>query len=1226
MKSSEGKQMRLKGYTRAVFLLVLSCVAIYAQTVTGSITGSVVDPKGAPIANAPVTLNATDAATYATTTDKAGTYRFIELPPGTYTVIVRAVGYKVETEAGIIVPAQQPASAGQLTLQAGAGTESNSNPAAIVQLQPAATDRASEIQSDDFELLPRKGRDLFDYLRLIPGVVDTKASRDVPASNAIQGIAIDGNTSAINFNVDGVTDLDTGSNKLVHVEPNVDSIQEISVLEANYRAEFGRNSGGIVTVITKRGSLDLHGTASWNHRNEEFNANSWNNNHTLTATGAPEPRTPYRFNVETFGIGGPAWIPKVMTPDKKKLFFFFSQERTNDFIPAPAQYAYFPTDLERTGNFSSTFGNLNGNALSIPVLDPLNNNTPFAGNIIPVSRISAPGSALAVFFPGPNFTPIAASQQNVVNYFEQGSDPYSRRNDVLRLDTQATPKLSVNVSWLNDHQSTNLLFDGVQFNNFAGSGILTANMAPTQHLNPGHQYRGSFTYAIRPSLIDNFVISKGWSEFAFESTDNYASEDRGLLPGLPILFPLPTTNVNKEVTSVTNSLHSLLPTFTFAGAGLPSDGYYLRNSASAGAAESFNNNWALQNNVTKTIRSHEIKAGIYAERTTRLQPAGQNYNGAFNFGASTSSPFLDTNDGYANALLGDAASYTQYTNQTVSDLLYYNTEFYVQDHWRVTRRLTIDLGSRFYHATPPVDHDGTFVNFVPTNYSRSAMSRLYYPACANGVPCSNDFNGLVARDALAGAAVPSEYIGDIVVGSGNPVTGMTAIGKNVAPYKEKSLDYGPRFGFAFDVFGNGKTVVRGGWGMYRDRLATNTINLLAGQAPLSFAQSLYNVTLSQVGSADGGVPPSLTNVTIAPISAFSWPSSVPSPGVENGSLDVQHVLGRNTAIDLGGVVNHSFNQLLTYDMNYVPIGAAWPFTKSNLSPATSGAASADIGSIFERPNYPGYGPITGVAFVGHSNYDGVTARVVQAFTHGLSATASYTWSHANGVTTFDAGVPNNTSYNSGRLATDRRQNVQISWVYSLPSVSEKLGHPHFGYLIDHWQLSGITSIVSGAPFSPTCAVTSGLPAPASYTGTPDLSPRCNEVGNPNTTSTNGNGAVYFNAGAFALPALGTGPNSSLTGGPVLGNLGGGAGVLTLPTTTNFDVSLTKSIPIFGNEHHILKIQVQGYNVFNHTEVSGVNSAIQFNPTSGQVSNSSYIGNPNAAFPNRVLEFAARLVF
>jgi hypothetical protein len=169
--------------------------------------------------------------------------------------------------------------------------------------------------------------------------------------------------------------------------------------------------------------------------------------------------------------------------------------------------------------------------------------------------------------------------------------------------------------------------------------------------------------------------------------------------------------------------------------------------------------------------------------------------------------------------------------------------------------------------------------------------------------------------------------------------------------------------------------------------------------------------------------------------------------------------------------------------------------------------------------------------------------------------------------------------------------------------------------------------MSGAPFDPTCSVTNGAAAPASYTGTPDLTARCNVVGNPLTgMGSNGNGKVYFNAGAFALPALATGPNNSIVGAPVLGNLGGGAGVLSLPFTTNFDVTLTRSIPIFGSETRLLKLQVQAYNVFNHTEISGINSAIQFNPTTNAVSNPSQVGYVDSTFPNRVLEFSARLVF
>jgi hypothetical protein len=231
-----------------------------------------------------------------------------------------------------------------------------------------------------------------------------------------------------------------------------------------------------------------------------------------------------------------------------------------------------------------------------------------------------------------------------------------------------------------------------------------------------------------------------------------------------------------------------------------------------------------------------------------------------------------------------------------------------------------------------------------------------------------------------------------------------------------------------------------------------------------------------------------------------------------------------------------------------------------------------------------------------------------------------------GTTTYSPEVADNHSYNYGRLPFDRRHNLQITYVYNIPN---PVGGDHkmIAYATDHWQLSGITSIMSGAPYDPTCSVTNGSPSPASYTGTPDLTPRCNVVSNPLTGAVaNGNGKVYFNPSAFALPALATGPNNSIVGAPVLGNLGGGAGVLSLPFTTNFDVTLTKSIPIFGSDTRLLKIQVQAYNVFNHTEISGLNSAIQFNPTTNAVSNPSQVGFANSTFPNRVLEFSARLIF
>ena len=435
--------MKLKGYMRAVLVLAACCASLLAQTVTSSLVGTVGDPTGKPVADAPVTLTntATNVARTATT-DKQGSYRFADLDPGTYSVTVRAPRFKAQIQAGIVVLTQETHSGGRMILQEGTAAEISSVLAPVAPLQDAGSGKSYTIEAQDIENLTLKGRDLFGYLRLLPAIVDTKPSRDVTSSGAIQGIAINGNTSTINFNVDGITDINTRTGQHVGFEPNLDSIQEINVLELRNltSAEYGRNSGGVITVITKSGSQDFHGSGNWTRRNEDFNANSWANNHTLTAAGTAEQRNPYRFNVITYGIGGPLYIPKVANVEKKKLFFFFSQERTGQFLPAPTQVTYMPTILERGGDYSQTFTNVNGNPLSLPLLDPLNHNTQFSGNVIPVSRISAAGQSLLEFFPTPNFAPTQSNQLYIDNYLEQGSDKYSRRNDVLRIDSPVTPK------------------------------------------------------------------------------------------------------------------------------------------------------------------------------------------------------------------------------------------------------------------------------------------------------------------------------------------------------------------------------------------------------------------------------------------------------------------------------------------------------------------------------------------------------------------------------------------------------------------------------------------------------------------------------------------------------------------------------------------------------------------------------------------------------------------
>ncbi|HEY4085842.1 MAG TPA: carboxypeptidase-like regulatory domain-containing protein, partial [Bryobacteraceae bacterium] len=215
------------------FALALSCVGMYGQTVSSSLVGTVVDPADAVVSNAPVTL--TDTATKATrsaTTDNTGTFRFLQLDPGVYNLTVRATGFKATTVTNMNVAAQETHNAGKITLTLGSVSDSVSVTAEISQIQLASAEKSSTINTADLESLTLKGRDLFGYMRLVPGVIDTGSQgRDVTGPNQIKGFTIQGNsTLTMNFTVDGISDMDTGSNSTLHYEPNMDAVQELKIL------------------------------------------------------------------------------------------------------------------------------------------------------------------------------------------------------------------------------------------------------------------------------------------------------------------------------------------------------------------------------------------------------------------------------------------------------------------------------------------------------------------------------------------------------------------------------------------------------------------------------------------------------------------------------------------------------------------------------------------------------------------------------------------------------------------------------------------------------------------------------------------------------------------------------------------------------------------------------------------------------------------------------------
>lgn len=1127
--------------------------AAWAQSSTSTILGTVVDGQGGAVSGASVTLiNEGTADERAVKTDGAGSFLLPNLQPGTYTARIESPGFQTYRKQNNVLSASERLSLGTIQLSVGAVTETISVHADATVVQSASSEGSAVLTTEQLESVTQRGRNVVGFLRLLPGVSTSGESEALHGAGSIgTGLPNVGGirSGALTIGVDGQQGQDNGSSNTYTTSVSLDAIAEVKVLLNNYQAEYGRNGGAVVNVVSKSGSKEFHGSAYWYKRHEMFNAQNFFNNASIPPTAKPR----YRYITEGLTFGGPVTIPKLFNTSRQKLFFFLSLERNPSLEPASITRLTMPTLSERQGDFSQS---------TLKPKDP-STGAAYPGNIIPASQINKSGQALVNLLTLPNsFDPNGS-----YNYLFQDVKKGSRDQELFRIDYRATDKDSI-------------FFRGTFFNTISeGYNLTNWDFIKVQQTFINKHASMGYTRIITPSIVNelNLGVRRPQERLPFPDAATDLAKTRRPTSGFVVGQLYPQANPDQ-----------IIPQASFGG---------VQNSPSFGSffATRFPQfeddiNWNIANNLSWVKGRHTFKVGIYAERDRITTGFGFNvpWMGNFNFGTGGNNPG-DTGNPYSNALTGAFQNYSEAQHPTKPSALAANIDWFVQDSWKVNKRLTLELGLRVAYFTPWEQTDGLQSSFALGRYKRSDAPVQYRPALVNGVR--------VAINPLTGATLNQVFVEKFVPGTGNPGNGFvtTRDGNYPSGFYEKSPELlQPRFGFAYDVFGNGKTAVRGGFSK------TNQLVRYEPQsagAPISFSPTIYNGNLGTFLGA-GGV--------LSPGGATGHDRFLKAPDYYNISLGIQQNIGFATVLDVKYVSALGRNLATSRDINRVPYGAR--FLPQNQDPTktfnpANPAASALPDSFF-RP-YPGYGGITYRESSGSSNYHSLQVTANRRYSKGLQFGVAYTFSKAMDY----ANLPTYRSFREwsyGKTDFDQTHVMVLNYSYDLPKFSKVMPGMITRAAFDNWQISGITTFASGTPQNVSQSTTSGI----DLTGGGD-GQRITVIGDPRLAHGDRNVDHFFNTSVFKLSGLNDAGNAAR-------DLYRGPGLIVS------DMTLFKNFPVKG-EHRALQLRWEVYNIFNHTNFSSVDNTARFDPTTGNQMNATF-GRGTAARNARIMQVSARFSF
>lgn len=1133
---------------------LLGAVSMSAQT--GTVQGLLLDPQGAVIPNAKIT--ATDEAKQVVAREGAsgadGRFYLRNLLPGRYTVRSEVTGFKALERTGLQLDQNQIMDLGSLTLEVGATTESVTVTAEVPLVETSTANKGFVVSSRQVTELSLNGRDFQSLIKTLPGVISNDRSDFRLAFNNTDAFNVNGlRGSNNNVFLDGTINTDVGANDGQYTQISLDAVGEFKVQTSTFNAEYGRNPGILLSINTKSGGRDYHGAAYEFVRNNAFDARV-----PFDTTGTVAP---LRFNQFGANIGGPIPLFRLSPRSDPRMFFFFNFEGTRAKRPIGGNFIDLPHPELLTGNLSRLYRDQ-------PLLTAGGQNTGFrVGQIFrPGTVVRETGGRIIGGDPYPNnIIPRAEWSRNapaflkVMSFFDVSADPgtpgipeqvrhpyqqqYGFRKDaeVVRYDWAISSKLTFFFRWADDSQR--------ETQDLGIFATLPSPILPQYRKKPGSSWSWNLVNVISPNVTNEFIFGYNRLTQVVDITDG-TPKDR---------YDKTSLGFNLQELYADVNLRNRFPRFN---CGVGSCNYAGFQSGWASDARQF----AWTDNVAFHRGAHTLKAGVFFNMNVNGQQPTWTDAPNFNFGSNPENP-RDTGNTFANMLLGNYTSVSETNGRFYGKFRFFGLEWFLQDSWKASRKLTLEYGIRWAYMGPTYTYGPFLQNYYdPGRYDPSKAVRI---------------------DTASGLRN-----GSIIPGSGDPFNGLIEEGKGGIPKgfaKHRFNNWGPRFGFAYDPWGDGKTSIRGGGGFFYERIRQNTLNFDGlGNPPLVYTPTVY------AGRVDEISPALVGQGVRFPVGLSSFEPEGQIPTVYSWSLGVQRELGRRTSLDASYIGNMGRHLLYRRDLNTLLLG-------TTLRPGVLTAVNNTTNAL--RP-YLGYTGINFTEFGGVSNYNALQMRVTRRFAQVFTGNFNYTWSKAmsevdNDGTAIGYALDRRREY--GPAGYDRTHVVTLDFVYELPKPVKSGSFA--GQLVNGWQLNGITRFWTGPPLTIT---SNGNP------GTLGGGVRANYLGGdifPAEQSRRN----FFNVLAFGRPPEGN-----------LGNVG--KYVLRRPGINQWDLSLFKNIR--ATERVNVQFRFETFNTFNHTQWDGVNNGLNVPNPGAAVTEATRgsFGEVNSTRDPRSIQFGLKLLF